>query len=104
MATLWIREFRYIGKAPISSGQSAGMPVAQEPGEVNPTPVSFTTATQSAAFSDRTQYVTIIGSAAFHYLVGANPTATTDHLRIPANTLWSFGVQAGHKLSVVAAA
>lgn len=102
MATLWIREYRKIAKVPQSAAQSLWIPVALEAG-TDQSPVTFTTATQSAAFGGTTRYVTIVGSAAFHYLVGSNPTATTNHLKIPADTPWSFGVTPGDKLSVIAA-
>lgn len=104
MATLWIREYALVGAAGSNLGfGGAAMPIGQEPG-TDQTPVTFTTSAQSAAFGASTRLVTIIGSAAFHYVVGANPTATTNHLKIPADTPWSIGVVAGQKLAVIAAA
>lgn len=109
MATLWIREYAYIREGrSLAGGDVAGgsgpLQVRAEPG-TDQSPLSFTgTAGQSAAFGADTIYVTVIGSAAFHYLVGANPTATTNHFKVPADTPWDIGVKAGQKISAIAAA
>lgn len=103
MATLWIREFRKVGKAPKSASESQGIPVAQEPG-TDQTPVTYTTSAQSSVFANSTRYIVITSSAAFHYVTGSNPTATTNHLRVPADQLWCIGVTPGDKLAVIAAA
>lgn len=92
MATLWIREYGAYDHAPI----------APEPG-VDQT-VTFTTSTQSTAFAGSTKYIGMISDAAFHYKVGANPTATTSVLKVPADTLIYIGVQAGDKIAAVTAA
>lgn len=93
MATLWIREY----------DASSALPIPVEPGLVDQT-VTFTTTTQSAAFASRTGLVTIIADAAFHYVVGAAPTATTSNLKVPADTLQTMKVAAGQKIAVVTAA
>lgn len=108
MATLWIREYGAAGGVAADAGEypTAGpltSPIAQEPG-TDQTPVTFSTSAQSAAFAAGTRYVTIIGSAAFHFVCAANPTATTSHLKIPADTPYSFGVVPTQKLAVIAAA
>ena len=92
MATLWIREY----------DASSALPIPVEPGLVDQT-VTFTTTTQSAAFGTG-GLVTIIADAAFHYVVGANPTATTSNLKVPADTLLTMKVAAGQKIAVVTAA
>lgn len=99
MATLWIREFGSIADAGNNSGK---IDAAQEPG-TDQTPVTFSTSAQSAAFAAGTEYVTIVGSVDFHYVVGTNPTATTSALRIPAYQPWTIGVTAGHKIAAIAA-
>jgi hypothetical protein len=103
MATLWIREYSETASAgsPRSAGSGKAQ-VAQEPG-TDQTPVTFTTTTQSAAFANSTTYICIVGSAAFHYVVGTNPTATTNALKIAADTPIYIGVQPGHKIAVVTA-
>jgi hypothetical protein len=107
MATLWIREYARVGFAKQNSRQvSAGsgqIPVVQEPG-TDQSPVTFTTSAQSAAFAADTAYVRCYSSDAFHYVVGANPTATTDHLKWPADAPLEIGVAPGQKIAVIAAA
>lgn len=98
MATLWIREYSDVGRV---SGVP-DVPVAQEPG-IDQT-VTFSTATQSVAFDNTTRLVTITADAAFHYVVGDDPTADTGALRVPASTLVMIGVKGGQKISVIAAA
>jgi hypothetical protein len=107
VATLWIREYSTVPQveadtAAASTRTGDGQPMAQEPG-TDQTPVTFTTSAQSAAFSAATQYIAMIASAAFHYVVGANPTATTSALKIPADTLVYIGVPAGSKIAAIAA-
>lgn len=99
MATLWIREYSTV---PAALG-GASLQVAQEPG-VDQTPLSFTTTQQSAAFAADTKYIEIYGSAAFHYVIGANPSATTGAMKVPVDTPKFFGVAAGQKIAAVLAA
>lgn len=99
MATLWIREYSSIGEA----GDGDIVPVGQEPGK-DQTPLTFSTSAASAAFGGGTNYVAIIGSAAFHYKVAETPVATTSHLKVPADTLLYIGVRPGHKIAAIAAA
>ena len=104
MATLWIREYTTIGDAPAGSNvQVNSIPVADEPG-TDQTALTFSTSAASAAFATGTRYIAIIGSAAFHYVVSADPTATTNALKVPADTLLFIGVVAGTKIAAVAAA
>lgn len=98
MATLWVREYRDRATA----GAGRDVQIVAEPG-TDQTPVTFTTTTQSAAFAASTKFIAMIASAAFHYVVGANPTATTSALKVPADTLIHVGVPAGQKVAVVAA-
>jgi len=109
VATLWIREYSTVPQVEADTAATStartgdGQPMAQEPG-TDQTPVTFTTSAQSAAFAAATQYIAIIGSAAFHYVVAANPTATTNALKVPADTLVYIGVVAGQKIAAIAAA
>lgn len=108
MSTLWIREYAGVREARSVAGTAEGgsspVPIPNEPG-TDQSPVTFTgTAGQSAAFAEGTTFVRIIGNAAFHYLVASNPTATTSHLKVPADTHVDIGVRAGLKISAVAAA
>jgi len=104
MATLWVREYTATGDAGSSRAAGAGKAqIAQEPG-TDQTPVTFTTSAQSAAFASGTKYIGIIGSGPFHYVVAANPTATTGALKVPADTLLFIGVTEGLKIAAIAAA
>lgn len=98
MATLWIREYRSIAGTARGSAQ-----VPMEPG-TDQTPVSYTTTTQSAAFAGSTRFISIISDAAFHYVVAANPTATTNAIKVSANTRLDIGVTGGQKIAAIAAA
>lgn len=108
MSSLWIREYTGVREARSVAGTAEGgsgpVPIPNEPG-TDQSVVTFTgTHGQSAAFAEGTTFIAIIGNAAFHYLVSANPTATTSHLKVPADTLVHIGVRAGLKISAVAAA
>lgn len=95
MATLWIREYA-------SPPTVRDTPVAPEPG-VDQTPVTFTTSTTSAAFAAQTKFIAMIGSAAFHYVCGDAPVATTNALKVPADTLLYVSVEPGDKVAAILA-
>jgi hypothetical protein len=108
MATLWIREYAAIqhvaGHAEFPNATDRPMspaPIPSEPGTDQT--VSFTTTTQSSAFAADTVMIRITSSAAFHYVVGANPTATTGGLRVPADVFVDIGVSPGDKIAAVTA-
>jgi hypothetical protein len=103
MATLWIREYSQAGSAgsPVSAGAGRAQ-IAQEPG-TDQSPVTFTTSTQSAAFATGTAYIAITANADFHYVVAANPTATTNALKVAAGTMLYVGVTQGHKIAAITA-
>ncbi len=92
MATLWIREY----------GAASAIDVPVEPGTDQT--VTFTTTTPSAAFATGTGLITIIADAAFHYVVGASPVATTSNLKVPADMMLTMKVTAGQKIAAVTAA
>lgn len=96
MATLWVREYRGLAR-------NGAAQTVQEPG-TDQTPVIFTTSAQSAAFAASTSVIGIISGDAFHYVVGSNPTATTNAIKVPANTLIYIGVTGGQKIAAIAAA
>ena len=75
------------------------LPLGQEPA-VAVQAVTYTTATQSAAFGSQTRLVRIIADADANVLFGANPTADADDTRLEANQAEYFGVRAGQKVSV----
>jgi hypothetical protein len=109
MSTLWIREYYLVqqsrGSNPVGDETLIGsipISVAHEPG-IDQTPVTFSTSAQSAAFAADTSYIVVTSDVAFHYIIGANPTATTNALRIPAETLLFVGVKPGQKIAAIAA-
>ena len=101
MAKLYIAEF---GQQGVTSYYGALIPCAQLPpvaGQV----VTFTTTTQSSALNAATTFVRVVADADCHIEVGANPTATTSSpVKLTAGAPEYFGVTAGHKIAVVAAA
>jgi hypothetical protein len=104
MATLWVREYSRAARVPYFATDNGGemMSMPQEPG-TDQTPVTFTTSAQSAAFGVNTRFIAIVGSAAFHYVVGDNPTATTNAIPIPASTPVFVGVTSGQRIAAVTA-
>ena len=66
---------------------------------------SFASSTQfGAAFGSATRFAVVTADTACHYLVGADPTATTSCNRLPANQMIVLAVRKGLKLAVIAAA
>ena len=63
--------------------------------------VTFTTSTQSAAFNTKTKWARIHVASIASYLVGANPTATTDNARMVAGQTEYIEVNAGDKIAFV---
>jgi hypothetical protein len=97
MATLYITEFEASGNA-ISGAQ---LQVAYLP-EVTTQKITFTTSSvQSAALDTKTRFVRIHTTAACHVAVGTNPTATTDNMRMIADSVEYFGVRPGYKIAVI---
>lgn len=107
MGTLWIREYSAVPRVLSSRSGfqsfAGNAPMAQEPG-TDQEPVTFSTSAQSAAFATGTRFVAITSDVAFHYVVGDDPEATTDALRIPADTLIFIGVAEGWKIAAIEAA
>jgi len=104
LSTLWIREYSAVGAAPSAANAGASnLLIPAEPG-TDQTPLTFSTTAQSAAFAAGTKFVEIQGSAAFHYVVGADPTATTNALRVAASENKLIAVTAGHKIAAINAA
>ena len=62
--------------------------------------VTFAASAQSTAFDDATRLVRVIADADVFLLFGANPTATAiNAIRVPANTVEYFEVNAGDKVA-----
>lgn len=97
MATLYITEYKDL---PFEAGHL--IPVATEPAEVDQTPVTFTTSSQSAAFNNQTTFVRILADADCHVLFGTNPTATANNQKLISNVEYWRGVPKGQSYKVAA--
>lgn len=100
MSTLYITEFDAL---PIDTGLATPQTGALPPVAEQTRSISGSSA-QSAAFNSRTRFVRLHASVACHVTVGANPTATTSSMKLPADSTEYFGVAAGHKVAVILAA
>ena len=60
--------------------------------------------TASSAFGAGTEYVRVAASTDFHIVFGASPTATADHIFIPADQPEIFKVNPGEKVAAIGSA
>lgn len=90
MGIAYIKEFESMPYMQ-NAGGGANTQIWPEPG-LDQTPVTYTTTTQSAAFNIKTKYIAITSDSIFSYLVGTNPTATTNCFRVPAGEILVFAV------------
>jgi hypothetical protein len=109
MSTLWIREYSslaVIGAESAAGRRSDDLAPAQIPVEpgVDQTAVTFSASAQSDPFGTETRYIAISADAAFHYVVGANPTATTNARRVTEGETLFIGVMPGQKIAAIEAA
>lgn len=99
MATAYIREYTALaghgGMQAPDDGQNGSL--------ADQTVTTSGTSAQSAAFNANTAFIAISTPAAQAVCCkfGANPTATTSHLRLPANGLFFFGVKPGQKVALI---
>jgi hypothetical protein len=63
--------------------------------------VAITTETDSTAFNAKTRYIRVHADAICSIAVGVAPTASTSTMRLSAGQTEYFGVQPGHKVSVI---
>ena len=96
MSTMYIAEYRDM---PTVNGLF--FPVAQEPALATQTVTVSGTSAQSTAFGANTKFIGVTCDGIFSYKIAADPTATTSHFRVPANTILYFGVIAGQKLAAI---
>lgn len=95
MATLWITEYNSVGLG--TPGYAA--PIAMEPAVTDQT-VTFTSATSSAAFNAKTNFVRLYASTDCHVLFGAAPTATAAKQKLASGVEYWRAVVPGQKVSV----
>lgn len=100
MATAYIREY-----ADLAEATNAQAPA--EPGIADQTVSTSGSSAASNAFNANTRLVAVSTPAAqavciaFSATRGATPTATTSNLRLPANSVFFFGVRPGDKLALI---
>lgn len=96
MANLYITEY----SSPNDFNKDGSLELAQEPATAEQK-VSYTTATQSAAFNSATSVVRLIADADVWIAFGSNPTADATSQYVPANVeVWRRVVKgASHKVS-----
>ena len=95
MASLYVSEAASLA----DDGRGFAVPVFPEPARTTQK-VTFTTATQSAAFGGDTRIVRFFADAACHVAFGSNPAATASSPRFAADTEYFRAVRGGDKLSV----
>jgi hypothetical protein len=96
MATLYISEYSILPQ--MSGGQPM---IAPEPSLTTQTVTPISSSAQSAAFNAQTHYIAICCDGIFSYAVGANPTATTAKMRVPADQILFMAVQPGDKIAAI---
>ncbi len=99
MATAYIREY-----ASAAMHGSLQCPDDGDNGSLaDQTVTTSSSAASSSAFNANTRFICIStpGAQAVCVKFGSAPTATTSHLRLPANGLYFFGVKPGDKVSLI---
>lgn len=95
---MFINEYNSIGNASAATAQ-----IANEPAVAVQTPVDFSGgAAQSAAFNANTSFIMIQCDSQCSYLVGTNPTATTNNMPLAAFLPLYIAVTPGQKISAIA--
>ena len=98
MATAYLREY-----ADIAVTYGKHVQAGAEPALADQTITTSGTSAASSAFNANTKLVAISTPAAQAVccLFGAAPTALTTSLRLPANSLFFFGVKPGEKVALI---
>lgn len=97
MATVYITEFSESGFGQVARG----LPIASLPAITTQTRTVSGTSAQSSAFNAKTKVIRVHTDAICSILVGADPTATTSNMRLPADHTEYFAVQPGDKLAAI---
>jgi hypothetical protein len=98
VATAYIREY-----ADIAITYSKYIQAPAEPAIADQTITTSATHAESNAFDPNTRFIAISTSAAQAHCCafGTAPVATTSNLRLPANSMFFFGVRKGDKVSLI---
>lgn len=98
MSKLYVTEFaNSIRLAGNDNVNAVSVPV-----NVDQTPVTYTTSTQSAAFASNTSMIRLHTDGICSVAFGTNPTATANNFRMNANTTEYFAVPTGAAYKVAA--
>lgn len=98
MATAYIREYADIGVT-----YSKYVQAGAEPGTADQTISTSGSSTPSNAFDANTRLIAIStpSGGAVCCAFGAAPVAATTNLRLPANSIFFFGVRPGDKVALI---
>lgn len=66
--------------------------------------VAYDASVQSAALAAGTRIVRLVSTTNCHFVVAADPTATTDDAYLPANVPLFIQVEPGHEIAAIKAA
>lgn len=97
MPHLYVSEYSHQAR----DADGATLPSGREPAVTTQKVAIGGTSTQSAAFSERTQFIRVHADAICSVAFGADPTATAGAMRLAANQTEFIGVRAGDKLAVI---
>lgn len=77
------------------------LPAGHEPGLAVQKVAIGAGSVQSAAFNARTRFIAVNVDATCSYVVGSNPTADANKMRIPQNGTIYLGVTPGDKIAFI---
>lgn len=97
MATLSISEYQVIGR----DMNSSPLPIGREPAVAVQSIKVSAKAAQSDTFGEATHIIRVVSDVDCRIAFGSDPKATDNSMLLPAGAPEYFGVQKGHKLSVV---
>lgn len=105
MATVRIREYSTLASLPARGDFVPAQIPYEASGIVDQTALTLSgSSQQSAAFAAATNYIAIsCDTAAFSYIVGDNPTATTAMFALFPGVVWFMQVKPGQKIAVIQA-
>lgn len=98
MATAWVTEYADAARVFPNAG-GAVIPAGQEPA-LTVQSVTYTTATESAAFNSRTRMVRVYTSADARVAFGDAPVAVAGSTPVTGKVAEFFGVAPGQKISI----
>lgn len=97
---VYIREYKELARERYG-GPGVCIPAGKEPALTQQTKIDAGGASQqSAAFHDDTTFVLVTTDEIIHIAFSANPTATDNDHRMPADSTQFFGVERGAKLKL----